>query len=39
MDQIEVNGVETLLGVNDSSQSVLIVNDLKHRDSLSAVAR
>jgi hypothetical protein len=36
--KIEVNGAKAQLSVNDSSQPVLIVNDLKHGDSRGAVA-
>ena len=36
--KIEVQGVKAHLYVNDSSQPVLIVNDLKHGDGPGAVA-
>lgn len=36
--KVEVNGVNARLYVNDSPQPVLIVNDLKHRDSKGTVA-
>ena len=36
--KIEVSGVKARLFVNDSTQPVLIVNDLKHGDSEGAVA-
>jgi hypothetical protein len=36
--KIEVSGVKALLFVNDSTQPVLVVNDLKHGDSEGAVA-
>jgi hypothetical protein len=36
--KIEVSGVKARLYVNDSTQPVLVVNDLKHGDSEGAVA-
>jgi hypothetical protein len=36
--RIEVSGVKARLYVNDSTQPVLVVNDLKHGDSEGAVA-
>jgi hypothetical protein len=36
--KIEVSGVKARLFVNDSTQPVLVVNDLKHGDSKGAVA-
>jgi uncharacterized protein with NRDE domain len=36
--KIEVIGVKARLFVNDSTQPVLVVNDLKHGDSEGAVA-
>jgi hypothetical protein len=33
-----VNGVKARLYINDSSQPVLVVNDLKHGDSEGSVA-
>jgi hypothetical protein len=36
--KIEASGVKVRLYVNDSSQPVLVVNDLKHGDSEGAVA-
>jgi hypothetical protein len=36
--KIEISGVKARLYVNDSTQPVLVVNDLKHGDSEGAVA-
>ena len=36
--KIEVSGVKARLFVNDSTQPVLVINDLKHGDSEGAVA-